>query len=270
MPGQAIFLGHGSPLNAIADNDFTAALRAWSQSRPRPEAILVISAHWLTQGTFVSCQPQPRQIYDFYGFPPELYQVDYPCPGGPALANQVVGLLQPEPTLKSGERAAWSMLGSGCSTEWGIDHAAWAVLKHMYPRADVPVVELSLDMSKPPQYHYQLGRKLRPLRRQNILILGSGNLVHNLALISWEPDAPAPKWVGEMDAKLKDLLLAGDHAGLTAFPDEGRHARLGIPTLDHYLPLLYILGVQAETEKVKFIYEGIQNATVSMRGFELA
>lgn len=268
-PGRVIFVGHGSPLNAIRRNDYTSALRAWSQSQPKPEAILVISAHWLTQGTFVSCQAQPRQIYDFYGFPDELYQAAYPCAGDPALAKRAVACLRRSPGNPKPADESWNILEAGCSQKWGIDHAAWAVLKHLFPKADLPVVEISLDMSKPPDHHYQLGQRLSELRRENVLIMGSGNLVHNLSLISWEENAAVPAWAQEMDERLKALLLAGDHKQLIDYPYAGLHGRLGMPTLDHYLPLLYVLGLQEKNERMKFIYEGMQNATVSMRCLEL-
>jgi 4,5-DOPA dioxygenase extradiol len=269
-PGAAIFLGHGSPLNALAQNAFTAALGAWSQSHQRPDSILMISAHWMAQGTFVSCQPHPKQVYDFYGFPEELYQVKYPCPGDPRLAEEAVKHLHA--FFEAGRKGhpTWNLTEGGCSAAWGIDHGAWSVLKHLYPEADIPVVQMSLDMSKPPEYHYQLGQALRSLRRENLLIIGSGNIVHNLSLISWEDDAPAPRWAREMDEKIKALLLASDHAGLVGYPYAGLHAAQGIPTQDHYLPLLYILGLQSPAEKIKFIYEGMQNASISMRCFELA
>jgi 4,5-DOPA dioxygenase extradiol len=268
-PGRALFLGHGSPLNALADNDFTAALAHWGKSHPRPGAILMVSAHWMTQGTHVSCQPKPKQIYDFYGFPDELYQVKYPCPGDPALAEKVVQHLQAFFQSGAAGQGAWNLAEGGCVATWGIDHGAWTVLRHLYPAADVPVVQLSLDMSKPPAYHYRLGQALRGLLKDNLLIVGSGNLVHNLSLIAWEENAAVPRWAREMDEKLKDLLSAGDHDALVAYPHAGLHAAQGIPTQDHYLPLLYILGLQTPQQKVKFIYEGMQNASISMRSLEL-
>jgi 4,5-DOPA dioxygenase extradiol len=243
-------------MNVLADNGYTRALRSWAAKTDKPEAILVISAHWQTRGTFVSCQPRPRQIYDFYGFPEELYQVAYACPGEPGLAQKTVACLKED--------------SATCRGDWGVDHAAWAVLKHMYPDAKVPVVELSLDLTRPAAEHYRMGQALRDLRRERVLILGSGNLVHNLALITWEEDAAAPVWAREMDETVKVLLERNDHPALIAYPKKGLHAKLGIPTPDHYLPMLYVLGLQAEGENVRFIHEGIQNGTVSMRGFELA
>jgi 4,5-DOPA dioxygenase extradiol len=257
-------------MNGVAKNEFTEALHSWAQTRPRPDSILMISAHWMTQGTFVSCQPQPKQIYDFYGFPDELYQIKYPCPGNPSLAEKVVQHLHTFFQSEKPERGTWNLAEGGCSAAWGIDHGAWTVLLHMYPQADIPVVQLSLDMSKPPEYHYQLGQALRELLQENLLIVGSGNIVHNLSLIAWEDNAPTPRWAREMDEKVKDLLLANDHAGLIAYPHAGLHAHQGIPTQDHYLPMLYILGLQAQGQKIKFLYEGMQNASISMRCFELS
>jgi 4,5-DOPA dioxygenase extradiol len=269
-PSRVLFVGHGSPMNAIQHNDYTASLALWGRTQPRPASIVVISAHWLTQGTLVSCQPQPRQIYDFYGFPEALYQVRYPCAGDPGTAKKIVELLKPEPGIRSLKSGTWNIAGGTCSGLWGIDHAAWAVLKHLYPRADIPVVEISLDMSKPPEYHYEIGKLLQPLREENVLILASGNLVHNLELLSWQEDDEPTAWAREMDQNLKKLLLAGDHAALMNYPQSGLHAGLGIPTLDHYLPLMYVLGLQNRGDQIRFIYEGIQNATVSMRCFTLA
>jgi 4,5-DOPA dioxygenase extradiol len=256
IPGKVIFLGHGSPLNALADNDFTRALRTWGAGAPRPDAIIAISAHWQTRGTFVSCQADPQQIYDFYGFPDVLYQVAYPCAGDPALARRMVERL--------------NSFSVRCSDDWGIDHGTWAVLKHLYPAADVPVVQISLDMTQPPEYHYRLARALAELRRENLLILGSGNIVHNLSLISWEENAPPAAWAEAMDEELKIMLEKKDHSGLIAYPRDGAQARRGIPTLDHYLPMIYALGLQSDRESIRFIYEGFQNGSLSMRCFELA
>lgn len=242
-----LFVGHGSPMNALADNAYTRSLADLQSILPRPEAILVISAHWLTTGTHVSCQQQPRQIYDFYGFPKELYTLDYPCSGAPWLAEAVQGLIP----------------AAMCNDKWGVDHAAWAVLRHIYPSADVPVVELSLDYRQPAAYHYELGRRLAPLREQGVLILGSGNVVHNLRVADFENMEATFPWAEEFEATIKNCLQTGDHAPLIDY-QKLPYAAKAIPTNEHYLPLLYIAALQAENEQWAFFHEGIQNASVSM------
>ncbi|MEW6515927.1 MAG: 4,5-DOPA dioxygenase extradiol [candidate division FCPU426 bacterium] len=246
------FIGHGSPLNILANNKYTQDLRAWSRGLPRPEAVIVISAHWQTRGTFVSCQNQPRQVYDFYGFPEELYQVAYPCPGAPEWAKKIVKLLKAHKVE--------------CSEEWGIDHAAWAVLTHVFPHADIPVVEISLDMTQAPAYHYALGRALQPLKEEPCLIIGSGNMVHNLGDISWEEHSPEMPWARKLAFQLRTMITEHQHQALTTFPDSGLEARRGMPTLDHYLPMLYTLALQ-ERESIAFIHQGLQNGSISMDSF---
>ncbi|NTV53167.1 MAG: dioxygenase, partial [Candidatus Firestonebacteria bacterium] len=228
--GQAIFVGHGSPMNALAKNEYTQSLQNWGKTLPHPDAILMISAHWMTQGTFVSCQPHPRQIYDFYGFPDELYQIKYPCPGDPGLAEKTVKCLHTFFQTAGEKPKTRDLAAGGCSEAWGIDHGAWTVLMHLFPQADIPVVPLSLDMSKPPAYHYLLGQALRSLRTKKVMVIASGNITHNLALISQEEDAPVPHWARDMDEKIKTLLLARDHDALVGYPHAGLHASQGIPT----------------------------------------
>ncbi len=258
----ALFVGHGSPLNIVLDNAFTRSLAAWGRRLPRPKAILVVSAHWLTEGTFVACTAHPRTIHDFYGFPEELYAVRYPSPGAPEEAEFVVG-------APRGVRI-------GRDLEWGLDHGAWSVLRHLYPEADVPVFQLSLDYSfhdprpKPVQYHYDLALELAELRRRGILVIGSGNLVHNLARIDFgSMDATPYPWAVEFDEAVKESLLAGDHRALIDYRSLGRSAGLAVPTLDHYLPLAYVLALQEKGEPITFAYEGIQNASISMRCFQV-
>lgn len=248
------FIGHGSPMNVLANNAYTRDLRSWARGLKTPEAIIVISAHWQTQGTLVSCQQHPRQIYDFYGFPEELYQVAYPCPGAPELGKRISVLL--------------SSQGACCSADWGIDHAAWAVLVQLFPHAGIPVIEISLDMTQPPAYHYAAGQALRPLKSENYLILGSGNMVHNLGEINWEEDAPHAPWAEDMANLFRGLISRRRHQALIDFPGSGTKANRGIPTLDHYLPLLHILGLQ-EDESPVFFHQGMQNSSISMDSFWL-
>ncbi|HTG00584.1 MAG TPA: 4,5-DOPA dioxygenase extradiol [Nitrospirota bacterium] len=259
----ALFIGHGSPMNIILDNAYTRSLSALRGELPRPEAIMVISAHWLTKNTSVSCEDRPKTIYDFFGFPDELYRVRYPSPGAPDIARKVVELVK--------------RVNVSCSTGWGLDHASWAVLKHMYPRADIPVFEMSLAYSynewhpKPLQYHYDLARELRPLREQGVLIIGSGNIVHNLGLIDFENiGAPVFDWAETFDERVKAHLLNGNHDALLHYHDLGQEARLAVPTLDHYLPLIYVLALQHANEPLSFIHEGFQYGSVSMRCFRFS
>ena len=257
-----LFIGHGSPMNIIQDNSYTRSLHALGRSLPKPKAILVISAHWLTKGTSVTCMEHPKTIYDFYGFPDELYALRYPSPGSPETAHRVI---------ESVKKVAVS-----CGNEWGLDHASWAVLKHMYPEADIPVVEMSLPYSfndwhpKPLQYHYDLAAELSDLRKSGVLIIGSGNIVHNLGLIDFQNvNAPTFDWAGEFDARVKASLLARDHRALIRYQDWGEAALLAVPTLDHYLPMIYALALQEKNEALTFTHEGFQHGSISMRCFKI-
>ncbi len=257
-----LFVGHGSPMNIVAKNSYTEDLVRTSKNLPKPKAILVVSAHWLTEGTCVCCVKKPKTIYDFYGFPDELYKLKYPSPGAPETAESVSKM------IKSVEVK--------CDNNWGLDHASWAVLKHMYPKANVPVFEMSLDYSpyndwhpKPLNYHYKLAGELAPLREQGVLIMGSGNLVHNLGLIDFEADAKPYPWAVKFDEKVKELLLERNHEALLRYLDLGQEARWAVPTLDHNLPMIYALGLQGKSEEFRFIHEGFQNGSVSMRAFQI-
>ncbi len=257
-----LFVGHGSPMNIVLENDYTKSLVALGKSLPKPRAIMVVSAHWLTNGTFVTCVSRPKTIYDFYGFPDELYQMAYPSPGAPDAAKSVTSMVH--------------KAGVSCDLHWGLDHASWAVLKHMYPGADIPVFEMSLDYSfndwhpKPLQYHYDLARDLAPLREQGVLIIGSGNIVHNLKLIDFEDmDAKPYAWAEDFDGRVKEGLLGRDHKDLINYQGNGKSAALSVPTLDHYLPMIYAIALQEKGEKLAFIHEGFQNASVSMRCFQI-
>jgi len=257
-----LFIGHGSPMNIIQDNSYTRSLVALGRSLPKPRAILVISAHWLTKGTFVTCMERPKTIHDFYGFPDELYALRYPSPGSPETARLVMD------TVKK--------VKVTCGKDWGLDHASWAVLKHMYPEADFPVIEMSLAYSfnewipKPLQYHYDLAAELSELRKSGVLIIGSGNIVHNLGLLDFENvDAPIFDWAGEFDDKVKASLLSEDHHALIHYQDWGKSAPLAVPTLDHYLPMIYAVALQEKNEPLVFTHEGFQHGSISMRCFKI-
>ena len=247
-----LFLGHGSPMNAIEDNVFTRTLSALGARLPRPEAVLCVSAHWQTRGSLVTGMAAPRTIHDFGGFPEALYKVRYPAPGSPALAALVRETVGPA-TVSIDE------------SEWGLDHGSWSVLRHLYPKADVPVVQLSVDAGAPARRHFELGEKLRPLREKGILILGSGNIVHNLRRIAFEEDAAPESWAVEFDAWVKGRLEKRDFDALLGDLAAAPSGALAVPTPDHYDPLLYILGASDAGDKLRFEYEGIQNGSISMR-----
>ena len=247
-----LFIGHGSPMNIVLDNAFTRSLAKLGRELPRPRAILVVSAHWLTRGTYVTCTETHEQIYDFYGFPKELYDVRYPAPGSSADGN----------TIAQNKEIR-------CSDEWGLDHASWAILKHMYPAADIPVLELSLDITRPEEDHYRMARELAPLRVQGFLIIGSGNIVHNLRMIDYDVDAPPYDWAVKFDEKVKELLLARRHDDLIDYGKSLKDAVLAIPTNDHYLPMISVLGMQEPSEEVVFVHESIQHGSISMRCFRI-
>lgn len=252
----ALFIGHGHPMNAILDNDFTRHLTRLGQQMERPQAVLVISAHWLTRGTAVSVNPSPAAIYDFGDFDPDLFQVKYAPPGAPDIART----LKQHLTLTDVREA----------DRMGLDHGAWTVLKFIYPRADVPVFQLSIDHTQPADFHYRLAQELRYLRERGVLIIGSGNLVHNLGLLNWSDiQAPTFDWALEFDHLAKARLDAGDHNALVRYEALGRSAQLSIPTPDHYWPMLYVLGLQRPHEPLRHLYEGYQFGSISMRCFQV-
>jgi 4,5-DOPA dioxygenase extradiol len=257
-----LFIGHGSPLNITLHNGFTRSLTALGKRLPRPKAIMVISAHWLTNGTSVTRAEKPRTIHDFYGFPDELYEVIYPSPGAQECADLAIK------TIKKVRIAG--------DDEWGLDHASWAVLKHMYPSADIPVFEMSLDYRfnewhpKPLQYHYELATELRPLRTRGVLIMGSGNIVHNLGLADFDDmDAKPVDWAVEFDENVKKRLLDRNYQDLINYRRMGESASLGVPSLDHYLPMIYAAALQEKDEPLTFTHEGFQNGSISMRCFQI-
>ena len=247
----AIFFGHGNPINALMENPYTKAWRRIGKDTARPRAILSISAHRFVSGTGMTISTAPRTAHDFGGFPPELYQVQYPAPGDPELARRVQTLLAPLPVT----------LGNS----WGLDHGTWPVLTHVYPRADVPIVQLSIDETRPPSFHYNIGRRLAPLRAEGVLFVGSGNLVHNLHASAWGRHMPDPyDWAVRFEDEAKGLLVAGDHQPLVDYESLGREALLSIPTPDHYLPLLYVIGTRQQRDAITFAVEGVDGGSISM------
>lgn len=246
----ALFVGHGSPMNAIEENAYAEAWRKLGESLPKPQAILSITAHWLSDGeTLVHMAERPRTIHDFWGFPRELNEMLYPCPGAPEFAESLRKHVE-KPSI-------------GKDTEWGVDHGTWIVLARMFPKADIPVFQLSIDYPKHGTFHYELGKELAYLRRKGVLVMGSGNIVHNLGML--DMDGTAFDWALEFDARAKEFLLAGDHPSLIAYEKLGQAAKLSVPTPDHYWPLLYVLGLQEKKDRVSFPVEGIDLGSVSMR-----
>lgn len=256
-PGRrlpVIFIGHGSPMNALADNAFTRRLVAWGKELPRPSAILSVSAHWLSRGaTGVGMQERPKTIHDFGGFPQALFDIDYPAPGHPALAREAIGAVKQTPVLGT--------------QQWGLDHGTWTVLKYLYPKADIPVFQLSIDYDKPAAFHYAVGRDLAALRDKGVLVMGSGNVVHNLrATDRGTPDGPAASrpWAQGFDDAVKAALAGRDDRALVAY-EKLEGAATAVATPDHYFPFLYALGAAGSSERAKTIYEGFQSGTLSMR-----
>ncbi|MCA1977964.1 MAG: 4,5-DOPA dioxygenase extradiol [Thiobacillus sp.] len=244
----AVFLGHGNPMNAIEHNAFHASWVRLGKQLPRPKAVLCISAHWEAPGVRVTAARQPETIHDFYGFPDELFAVEYPAPGDPELARRVGALLQGHEVVLDDKR--------------GLDHGAWGVLRPMYPAADVPIVQLSLDTRQPLQVHYDLARKLAPLRDEGVLILGSGNIVHNLQTFRYH-DPAAPEWAIAFNEAVKRKFAAGDAAALIDYPGLSEHAKLAVPTVEHYLPLIYVLGVRHESDAFEFLND-VVHSSISM------
>jgi 4,5-DOPA dioxygenase extradiol len=247
----AIFFGHGNPMNAVLTNSYTEGWRRIGADIPKPEAILAISAHWFVPETAVTITAAPRTIHDFGGFPHELYDVQYPAAGAPQLARRVQAMLAPLPVK--------------LDPSWGLDHGTWSVLRHVYPDADVPIVQLSIDETQPASFHFEIGRKLAPLRGDGILIAGSGNLVHNLHTYAWGRHTPAPyDWATRFEKVAKDLMLSGNYQPLIDYEALGREAALSVPTPDHYLPLLYVVATRQDGEAITFPVEGVDGGSISM------
>lgn len=248
-----LFLGHGSPMNAIEENEFVAGFRKMAQTIPTPKAILCISAHWETKGTYVTAMETPRTIHDFGGFPKALFDVQYPAPGSPDLASSTQQLIT--------------------STEvhldhaWGLDHGAWSVIKHLYPKANIPVIQMSIDYTQPPKYHYELAQQLKALRERGILIIGSGNMVHNLGMVDWanmNKIGHGYDWALEAREKMNSFILNGDHGSLIDFKNQGKAFQLSIPTPEHYLPLIYTLGLQDKNETPELFNDKAMAGSLTM------
>ncbi len=254
----ALFLGHGSPMNAIEENEFVAGWREAGKAIPRPKAILCISAHWETRGTLVTAMENPPTIHDFGGFPQKLYEVEYPAPGSPELA------METQKTLTKTE--------VGLDLKWGLDHGCWSVVKHLYPEADVPIIQMSLDYYQTPQAHYDLAKELASLRRKGILIVGSGNLVHNLGRVAWDKlneIGYSYDWATEANEKMKKFILEGDHKQLIDYKSHGRAFDLAIPTAEHFLPLLYILALKEENEEVAIFNDKAVAGSLTMTSVKI-
>ena len=248
-----LFIGHGSPMNGIEDNDFSRSWAVLGQEIPQPKAVLCISAHWLTKGTSITAMPSPRTIHDFGGFPKALFDVQYPAPGDPVLAQDTAGIIRHTPVH--------------LDHEWGLDHGTWTVVRHMYPDADIPVLQLSIDYHQSPEWHYQLGQELASLRRKGVLIIGSGNMVHNLGMVAWnklnDPEYGFD-WALEMDTIFKDRISREDHQALVHYQDLHQAVKLAIPTPDHYYPLLYTLGTSLKGEEPRFFNDRAVGGSLTM------
>lgn len=248
-----LFLGHGSPMNAIEENEFVEGFRKVGKEIQKPKAILCISAHWETKGTYVTAMNHPRTIHDFGGFPPELFNVQYPAPGSPELARATKNIVQ-KTEIELDDK-------------WGLDHGAWSVIKHLYPNADVPVIQMSLDYSKPAQYHFELAKELTTLRQKGILIVGSGNMVHNLGMVAWDKlqgDPYAFDWAQEANEKMKSFINDGDFQSLIDYDKQGKAFDLAIPTPEHYLPLLYTLALRDKNDTTQLFNDQPVGGSLSM------
>ena len=248
-----LFLGHGSPMNAIEDNEFSRKWEELGNILPRPNAILCISAHWETKGTFVTAMQKPATIHDFGGFPQALFDVQYPAPGSPDLAMETKNII--------------TIAELGLDEKWGLDHGCWSVIRHLYPNADIPVIQLSLDYYQTPQYHYDLAKELSSFRKKGVLIIGSGNMVHNLGMVAWDKLNSLEygyDWAIEANEKMKKYILSDDHKQLINLRSQGKAYNLAIPTPEHYLPLLYSLALKEEDEKVTFFSDKIVAGSLSM------
>lgn len=243
----AIFIGHGSPTNAIEENEFSVEWKKLGMSLPKPHAIVCVSAHWVTEGSLVTAMDEPRTIHDFYGFPDELYQVQYPAPGDPMLAQQICNM------TKNKIRP---------DQNWGLDHGCWSVLRQMFPDAEIPVIQLSIDSNLQPSQHFALGEQLKELRKNNIMILGSGNIVHNLRMIKWSDESyPWAEW---FDKEIRDNILAKKFEKVIHYKDLGDAARMSVPSNEHFLPLLYVLGAANNESRINLFCEKVTLGSISM------
>lgn len=253
-----LFIGHGSPMNAIEDNIFSKRWQQMGKEIPTPKAVVVVSAHWLTKGTMVTAMPNPKTIHDFGGFPQVLFDVQYPAPGSPELATEIQKLIT-NPAVE-------------LDHDWGLDHGTWSVVKHMYPNADIPVLQLSIDYYKPAAYHYELAKQLLALRKKGVLIIGSGNMVHNLRMVAWdklnEPEYGFD-WALEMNDVFKNKISNGFHKELIQYEKLHKAATLAIPSPDHYYPLLYILALQTDNDKVEFFNDKAVGGSLTMTSVKI-
>ncbi len=253
-----LFIGHGSPMNGIEDNQFSQTWRAMGQKIEKPKAVLVISAHWLTRGTHITAMNQPKTIHDFGGFPQELFEVQYPAPGNPELALATKQLI--------------TKTDVGLDHDWGLDHGTWTVVRHMYPDADIPVLQLSIDYSKPAEYHYELAKQLASLRKKGVLIIGSGNMVHNLRMVAWdklnEPEYGFD-WATEMNTIFKSKIADGNHKALIDYETLHKAAKLAIPTPDHYYPMLYSLALQDNNDGISFFNDKAVGGSLTMTSVKI-
>ncbi len=253
-----LFLGHGSPMNAIEENEFVAGFRTISKEIQKPTAVLCISAHWETKGTYVTAMTNPRTIHDFGGFPKALFDVNYPAPGDPKLAAETKRLIT-STTVELDHK-------------WGLDHGAWSVIKHLYPDADVPVIQMSIDYSQPASYHYALAKELAQLRERGVLIVGSGNMVHNLSKVAWDhlnDDNYAFEWAKEANDKMKSYILANDHTSLIDFKKQGTAFQLAIPTPEHFMPLIYTLALKTEKDPVVLFNDKAVGGSLTMTSVKI-
>ena len=252
-----LFLGHGSPMNAIEENEFVANFRRLGNELVRPNAILCISAHWETNGTYVTAMQNPPTIHDFGGFPQELFEVQYPAPGSPQLAKQTKAII--------------TKTNVGLDDKWGLDHGAWSVIKHLYPNADIPVIQMSIDYTQPAKYHYELAKELNSLRTKGVLIVGSGNMVHNLRMVSWKRlnEVYAYDWTIEANEKMKDFIVSEDHKSLIDFKSQGKAFELAIPTPEHYMPLIYTLALKTKNEEITIFNDKPVGGSLTMTSVKI-
>jgi len=252
-----LFLGHGSPMNAIEENEFVTGFRNIAKEIPKPNAILCVSAHWETKGTFVTAMQNPPTIHDFGGFPKELFAVQYPAPGSPDLAKVTKTLI--------------TKTEVGLDDKWGLDHGAWSVIKHLYPNANIPVIQMSIDYSQTPQYHYELAQQIKSLREKGVLIIGSGNMVHNLGLVEWKRlnETFGYDWALEANEKMKRYIQSGDHKQLINFRSQGKAFDLAIPTPEHYLPLLYSLALKDDKDNVSLFNDKAVAGSLTMTSVKI-
>jgi len=253
-----LFVGHGSPMNGIQDNDFSRRWKAMAKEIQTPAAVLVVSAHWFSKGTRITAMDFPKTIHDFGGFPKELFDVQYAAPGHPVLAKEAASIIRSTPVT--------------LDHDWGLDHGTWTIIRHMYPDANIPVLQLSIDYTKDPQYHYDLAKELYALRKKDVLIIGSGNMVHNLGMVAWdkmEEPGYGYDWALELNEQFKQLIADRDHKPLIHYEQLGKAAKLAIPTPEHYLPLLYTLGLQGAGDKVSFFNDQAVAGSLTMTSVKL-